>query len=187
MLYISEGLCDIVCGDRKLVASDRYQAYVQNSVLGSNPVELITALYEGAIEATQQAERCLEAGDIWGRSKAISKAANILTELLVSLNDEKGGKLSLNLKRLYAYMHTRLIEAHAKQSAEPLREVARLLNKLLDAWRVVAAKTAEADRQAAAELKGYQPRSVAQGGDAMPYGGYFYEPVDPFSRVAATF
>ena len=170
-----------------MLASNRYQAYVQNSVLGSNPVELITALYEGAIEATEQAQRCLESGDILGRSKAISKAANILTELLVSLNDEKGGNISQNLRRLYAYMHTRLIEAHTKQSAEPLREVVRLLDKLLDAWRVVAAKTAEADRQAAAELKSNQPRPVAESGEAKPYGGYFYEPADPFSRVAATF
>lgn len=187
MLYISNRFFDIACGDKKLVESDRYQAYVENSVLGSNPVELITALYEGAIEATQQAERCLETGDIRGRSKAISKAANILTELLVSLNHEKGGKISQNLKRLYAYMHTRLIEAHTKQSAEPLREVARLLNKLLDAWRVVAAKTAEAERQAAADLKSNQPRPPAESAGTMPYGSYFSEPADPFSRVAATF
>ncbi len=119
-------------------STDRYQAYVNNSLLGSEPIGLVVALYEGAIDAARYARRCLETGDHWGRSKAVSKAADILTELIISLDDDRGGAVSQNLRRLYAYMQFRLIEGHVKKSAEVFAEIERLLATLLDAWRVVA-------------------------------------------------
>lgn len=173
-----------------MLSGDRYQAYVQDSVLGSTPVDLVRALYEAAIEATQEAGRCLITGDMWGRSKAVSKATNIVSELMMSLNHEKGGALSQNLKRLYAYMQSRLLDAHIKQSAEPLQEVERLLNTLLEAWRVVVAKTAQAEqaeqksREAAAPSVAY---AASDDSPAMPYGGYLYEPAGAASRIAFTF
>ncbi len=173
-----------------MVPGDRYQAYIQDSVLGSDPVDLIRALYEAAIGATQEAGRCLITGDMWGRSKAVSKATNILTELLVSLDHEKGGALSQNLKRLYAYMQSRLFDAHIKKSAEPLQEVERLLNTLLEAWRVVMAKTAEAaqaERQSREDLNPRVAHVVADESPVTPYGGYLYEPVGAVSRLAFTF
>ena len=170
-----------------MLPGDRYQAYIQDSVLGSSPVDLIRALYEAAIAATQEAERCLKTGDIQGRSKAISKATNILTHLLFSLNHEKGGELSQNLKRLYVYMQSRLLNAHVKQSAEPLQEVERLLNTLLEAWRVVVAKTAEAEQQSREALTPSVAYAAAGDSAALPYGGYQYEPLGAVSRIAFTF
>ncbi len=169
-----------------MIPGDRYQAYLQDSVLGGNPVDLIRALYEGAIEATQEAGRCLKTGDMWGRSKAVTKATNILTELLISLDHEKGGALSLNLKRLYAYMQSRLLDAHVKQSAEPLQEVERLLNTVLEAWRTVAAKTAEAEQQSRQDVKPLVAQAATAETAAMPYGGYLYEPVAASARIAVT-
>src|SRR5579884_3452929 len=130
--------------------NEQYQAYVQNTLVGSSPMELIIALYEGAIEATQQAKRCFETGDIMERSKFISKTVNILTELSISLDMKNGGEMSLNLKRLYDYMMTRVLEAHMKKSPEMLDEVGQLLNSLLESWRVVAAKVQQASELPAA-------------------------------------
>ena len=86
-----------------------YQAYEEGSVSSQHPMRLVVALYEGALEAARNAEACLGNGDILGRSKAVNKALRILTELLVSLDYEKGGEISLSLKRLYGYMQTRLL------------------------------------------------------------------------------
>ena len=73
-----------------------------------------------------------------GRGRAINKANAIITELLISLDDERGGEISKNLKRLYCYMQTQLSKAHVKQLAEPIVEVAALLTTLLE--RVGAAR-----------------------------------------------
>lgn len=168
-----------------MLPSNSYRAYVDNSLLGSSPTDLIVALYEGAIEATRQAARCLESGDVWGRSKAISKAHNILTELFISVDCEKGGSLSHNLRRLYAYMQSRLLAAHAQKSGEALLEVERLLSNLLEAWRVVAAKTARLMAESAIPVM--QPKREEEEMPMMPYGGYFAEPVDKLSRLAFSF
>ncbi len=104
-----------------------YQAYVDNGVVGSDPLQLVIAMYETAITRTREAAVCLKSGDIWGRARAISKAVNILTELIVSVNPEAGSDIGRNLDRLYHYMQRRLQEAHAKKTAEPLVEVEKLL------------------------------------------------------------
>jgi flagellar protein FliS len=161
---------------------DPYHAYLDNNVATGNPVGLVTALYEGAIKAVQAARHCLETGDIWGRSKAISKAVDILTELVLSLNHEKGGDLSARLKDLYCYMQQRLLGAHARQEDEPMAEVVGLLTNLLDGWYKVAEKLAEDGRASA--RGSYHDSSQDEGTDvpATPYG-YDLAPVGAGSEV----
>jgi flagellar secretion chaperone FliS len=157
-----------------------YHAYVEGSVSSQHPVRLVVALYEGALEATRNAGRCLEKGDIWGRSKAVNKALAILTELLLSLDYEKGGEISLSLKRLYGYMQTKLIEAHARQTAEPLREVETLLGTLAEGWSVASQGLPSEE---------YETREsvLNEEAEAVPYGAYWSEPVDAVSGAAFSF
>lgn len=160
---------------------DPYKAYLDNNVATGNPVGLVTALYEGAIKAIQQARHCLETNDIWGRSKAISKAVDILTELVLSLDHDKGGDLSTRLKNLYCYMQQRLLSAHASQEDEPMAEVIGLLSNLLDGWYKVADKLAQESNETA---RGRAEPSRDEGSDtpAMPYG-YDFAPVGAGSEV----
>lgn len=130
---------------------DPYQAYLSENIPSSNPVGLVTALYEGAIKAVQEARHCLETEEIWGRSKAISKAVDILTELILSLDHEKGGDLSKRLQELYGYMQHRLLTAHANQEDQPMAEVISLLTTMLDGWYKVGERLSQEASEAAAE------------------------------------
>jgi flagellar secretion chaperone FliS len=158
-----------------------YQAYEEGSVASQHPMRLVVALYEGALEAARAAARCVESGDILGRSKAVNKALRILTELLVSLDYEKGGEISLSLKRLYGYMQTRLLEAHARQAAGPLREVETLLGTLIEGWRgasngaPLSATVHPIETLAGVETQG------------MPYAAYWSEPLETRSGAAFSF
>ena len=118
---------------------DPYQAYVDNAVVGSNALQLVVAMYETAIQRTQEARICLETDDIWGRARAITKASNILTELRASLRPE-AGEIAGRLGRLYRYMQKRLQEAHIKKSVQPLAEVEKILRNLLEAWQKAEAR-----------------------------------------------
>jgi flagellar protein FliS len=173
--------------------NDIYQAYRENSLIGGSPTELIVALYDGAIEATRNAAQCLENGDIWGRSKAITKATNILTELIISLDTEKGGDVAANLKRLYAYMQSRLLDAHVKKSKQPLTEVEGLLTTLLSAWRVVAEKAASTTQPSATtehytfESQGSDATQAETEASGMSWGSYLWDVPETLARVAYTF
>lgn len=110
------------------------EAYLESKVLSADPLELVRIMYQAALEAVAQARRCLAENDVFGRSREISKAHGLLTELALSLNHEAGGELSRNLAELYEYMQRRLLEAHIQKSDAALAEVARLLATLLEGW-----------------------------------------------------
>ena len=115
-----------------------YKAYTDNNVLMASPMQLVVALYRGAIEAVEQARHALATEDIMGRSKFVCKAVDILGELLGSLDHEKGGEVSQRLASLYCYMQRRILEGHTRQADAPLAEVCSLLATLLEGWDAIA-------------------------------------------------
>jgi flagellar protein FliS len=114
-----------------------YANYFESEVLGATRIELVRALYRGAMEAIAQARRHLASGEIRERSRQITKAWQILAELTRSIDHMQGGDLGRSLVELYVYMQNRLLEANAQQSAEPLAEVERLLATLAEAWNLL--------------------------------------------------
>ncbi len=165
-----------------------YQAYTDGSIFSESPMNLVVALYEGALDATRQAESAVRARDIPGRTKAINKAISILTELLVSLDLERGGEIAQNLKRLYPYMQQRLLHAHIKQVAEPIVEVSNLLATLLEGWRE-ASKVQTGTSQKAQYTPEYViPESPREGyGSAPNYGGYMDDGMSGYGSNAYSF
>jgi flagellar protein FliS len=117
------------------MTTNRYQNYMEDDILTADPVRLIQLLYRGALDSITAARRHLKLGDIGARSRAVSKAMAIITELALSLDHKKGGDVSKNLAELYAYTQQLLIEANAKQSDPPLEEAERLLSTLLEGWQ----------------------------------------------------
>ena len=114
-------------------------AYLESDVLSAEPVQLVCILYRAAFESVVQAREELRRGDIAARSRHISKAIDILTELSLSLNHEQGQALSHQLADLYGYMQRRLLDANFRQIDEPLAEVEGLLRTLLEAWETCPA------------------------------------------------
>jgi flagellar protein FliS len=109
-------------------------AYLETEILSANPMQLVELLYRGAIDSVQKALAALERGDIAGRNGQITRVQAILTELTLSLDHGQGAGISRELAELYDYMQRRLNEANATQTAEPLLEVRKLLETLLEAW-----------------------------------------------------
>ena len=120
-----------------------YDRYLEAEILNAEPLKLVGILYRAAIESVVSARNALRAGDIQARSRSITKASEIVNELMRSLDHTAGGDISRNLVELYAYVQTRLLEANAKQVEPPLAEVEQLLVTLADAWRAAAPMPAE--------------------------------------------
>jgi flagellar secretion chaperone FliS len=113
---------------------DAHDAYLESRIESANPMELVRLLYQGATSAVRDARKHLAAGEIAARSRSISRAYAILSELAVSLDHRAGGDLSLRLTGLYDYMERRLLEANFQQADPPLVEVLGLLTTLGEAW-----------------------------------------------------
>ena len=133
-------------------------AYLESQVLTADPLELVRLLYRAALDAARSARDHLAAGRIAERSRQISKAHSILSQLSLSLDSARGGTLSRSLAELYDYMQRRLLEANLRQKAEPLVEVERLMTTLLEGWEQIrTAPEQSADRGAAGAATGGEP------------------------------
>jgi len=131
-------------------------AYLETRVLSADPLELVRLLYHAGAGAVRDARRHLEEGDILARSRSISKACGVLTELLTALDRERGGEIAQRLAELYDYMRRRLLEANRQQADPPLAEVLGLLATLSDGWEGIQAEV-KPEPAAAAKAPWVQP------------------------------
>ena len=114
--------------------SNYQNAYKKASVNTLDQNKLIIMLYDGAIKNANFAVQYMESGEIEKVHDSLIKTKNIVTELLATLNMEQGGEIAKNLKSLYSYMFSQLIEANMEKKSEPVLTVIDLLKELRGAW-----------------------------------------------------
>ena len=116
---------------------------METSVMSASPHKLIVLLYDGALTAIKNAASHMAAGNIVEKSKAISKALDIINNgLRASLDKKAGGEIARNLDALYVYMTERLLTASLQNKTALLDEVQTLLADLRDAWTQIGEKPA---------------------------------------------
>lgn len=135
-----------------------YQAYQKTQVMTSRPDKVLLLLYEGAIRFTKIAAQKAREKNIPEKGKYISKALAIISELMNTLDHEKGGALASDLEGLYMFMMDKLIDANIKNSAEDCEAVEKLLTTLYSAWKDVI----ENPRPDGVPSKTLQPELYAQ-------------------------
>ncbi len=118
--------------------------YLENQVLGADPIGLVLMLNEGAMGAMRQARELLREGRIQERSDAITKSMQLVAELQGSLDLDQGGEIAQNLAQLYAFTQERLIEANVEQKLAPLEEAYAILSILQEGWKEISQPTAPA-------------------------------------------
>jgi|SRR5579884_3851520 len=111
-----------------------YKSYMESEILNADPLELVRLLYRGAIERIGEARQCLGRRDIAGRIAAVIKATDIINELLLAIDRERGGDIAARLVELYDYMLRRINEGNFQQADAPFAEVENLLRTLAEAW-----------------------------------------------------
>lgn len=109
--------------------------YSENIVKTARPAKLIEMLYEKSIELLNDAKQELEKENFIATNEKIKRVQDIVTELNLSLDMEKGGNIAASLRALYNYIYRLLIEGNAKRNLEKLDEASLYFKELLEAWR----------------------------------------------------
>ncbi len=130
----------------------RDTTYREQALTGANGIQLIVALYDGAIRFLHNAVECVERGDVRGRREAVKKTIDIFMYLQARLRPDVGGRPAAALSDFYASMFTLTLEASNEGSAPKLQEVIGFVRNVRDAWTVVA-KDPEAGRVLPRELR----------------------------------
>jgi flagellar secretion chaperone FliS len=144
-------------------------SYQQQALAGATGVELIVALYDGAIRFLYRAMQCVEEGDVHGRRIAVKKVLDILMYLQARLRPDRGASVATSLADFYATMFTMTLEASHIESVEQFQEVIGLVRNVREAW-VVVARDPEAGRVLPRELRTREERFVPQTEVYAPVG-----------------
>lgn len=136
-------------GENVLANPNALSAYRETRIRTASQGRLIILLYD---EAVKQLDRGLELldqdrsgkkdpGRIEQINKAIVKAQEIVTELMVSLDFDQGGDIAKNLFSLYTWFNHELLESNIARDGSRIRAVRDMLDELRGAWTEVVTKT----------------------------------------------
>ena len=141
--------------------SNYQNAYKKASVNTLDQNKLIIMLYDGAIKNANFAVEYMKSGEIEKVHDSLIKTKNIVTELLATLNMENGGEIAKNLKSLYSYMFSQLIEANMEKTSKPVLNVIDLLKELRGAWVQIREKKKPEEKKGNASDQGMMQNNQA--------------------------
>lgn len=123
-------------------------AYRETSVRTASGGKMILMLYDGAIRQIDTAVELIESGtkQLDQVNTAILKAQDIVTELMVSLDFDKGGEIATKLFGLYRFFADQLMDANLNKDAAPLRSVRSMMAELREAWGQIVGTTSVPSR-----------------------------------------
>jgi flagellar protein FliS len=110
------------------------EAYRQVVADTRSPLERVVMLYDGAIRFVAEARDAADRNDVVHRTRAVSRALAIVTELQNTLRLDEGGEVARELDRLYTYMTVRLLDSNVRRDRQALDEVHRLLSTVREGW-----------------------------------------------------
>src|SRR5215467_1748578 len=134
--------------------------YQRQALAGATGIELIIALYDGALRFLYRAMQCVEEGDVRGRRIAVHRTLDILMYLQARLRLDLDHDTAQSLSDFYATMFTLTLEASHYESKEQFQEVVACIRNVRDAW-VTAAHDPKAGKVLPRDLRTPVERFVA--------------------------
>lgn len=122
--------------------TDALNSYRQTTVRTAGQSRLIVMLYDEAVKqldmALQELDRKKKRLDYI--HNCIVKTQDIVTELMVSLDFERGGDIARNLFSLYMFFNQQLVNANLRKDPELIGQIRSMLNDLRTAWSAIEGK-----------------------------------------------
>jgi len=123
-----------------------YETYKQTEIQTANQGKLILMLYEGALKFSNAAIVAINEKKYDIANNNITRTEDIVTELLVSLDYDKGGDIAKKLASIYIYINQQLLEANITKTADPIKVVIGLMSDLKQSWEQIASQVTETDQ-----------------------------------------
>lgn len=133
------------------MASGRFaHEYQKQQVNGASPVQLVVMLYDGALRFMEAGKHAVVNKNLEKQNYYIQKAQRIVTELMATLDMERGGEVAKNLFALYGYVLNELVTANIEDKTEPIDRAIKVFSELRESWAQIAEATARTDQPMAA-------------------------------------
>ncbi|MHC4885030.1 MAG: flagellar export chaperone FliS [Planctomycetota bacterium] len=116
------------------MAPNAHDTYLRTKVMTASKEQLVLMLFDGCIRFSEVAKKGWADKDLEAAHNAMVRAQNIVLELAVALDKEKGGELAVNMAGLYNYCYRQLVDANIEHDPERVDEVIGIVRELREAW-----------------------------------------------------
>jgi flagellar secretion chaperone FliS len=118
-----------------------YEQYRQTQVGTANQGTLILMLYDAALKNLRLACSAIEQRKFEEANTCLIRSQEIVSELNVTLNMD-AGDIAQNLRSIYVFSYTQLIQANIKKDVSMIHVVVDILSTLKEAWEEISKKAA---------------------------------------------
>jgi len=117
--------------------------YQTTQISTATKEQLLLITYDIGIRSCQIAEGALEENDYELANKELVRAQNVIRELMITLNVDRGGEIADNLMKLYDFMHRYLVQANIDKDVSKVSIVTSMLKELRQTWEEALLKLLE--------------------------------------------
>lgn len=118
--------------------------YLRDAVLTATPEQLQLMLYDGAIRFALQGRDAIEKKDHETMCLRLTRAQNIVIEMLNGLNHEINPELCGRMAAIYNFIYRKLVDACVRRNVADIDDAVRVLQTERDTWQLLVNKVTEA-------------------------------------------
>jgi len=108
--------------------------YKKSQVETASPIDLIIMMYDRAIVLLDKAKNEISEKKYEEKNTSLTKATDIVFELLTTLDNDKGGEIATSLSRLYNFVIRAITNANTSLNTKELDNAKRILSELRGSW-----------------------------------------------------
>ena len=116
-------------------------SYREMELLSASPERLVVIVFEQLVVNLERARIAMERNDLELRVTALRRARGLLSELLATLDFEKGGSLANQLADLYQFMLYELVDIGQRGDLCVMRKLVSIASSLRDGFIGAAQQT----------------------------------------------
>ncbi|QOY38494.1 flagellar export chaperone FliS [Anaerobacillus isosaccharinicus] len=111
------------------------QAYQKSKFETASPGELTLMLYNGCLKFMKLSKEAISNNQIELRNLNLTKAQNIIRELMVTLKTD--GEVGKNMLKMYDYILHQLTQANINNDIKAIEEAEQYVTQFRDTWKEV--------------------------------------------------
>ena len=113
-------------------------AYREREVMTASPAGLVVIVYDHVLANMRRAQAAGAVGNLEIRLEAVSRARQGIMHLLTTLDVDKGGPMAVNLRALYGFIYTELMDEARKRDPQRMERLTQMVSELREAFSTVA-------------------------------------------------
>jgi flagellar protein FliS len=123
-------------------------SYREMEVLSASPARLVVLMFDALAVHLQRIRIAIDSNDVLLRTVSLSKSRAILSELLSTLDFEKGGNIATDLGLLYRFLLGELADVGIRRDARHVERLSMIVGSLREGFTGAAAVAVPVKRPA---------------------------------------